>query len=312
MLLRLSELDFPTPPERLFGRSGPFVLEVGFGDGRFIAEVARRRTEWNWLGAEVSSTSVQKAHRRLRRQGIRHVRLYHGPGTVLLRNLVPPGSLHKVYVNFPDPWPKKRHRGNRLLQVPFMELLSTRLADGGSLLLTTDHAEYCQYSVDQGRSSGLFSVVSAPVPAAALNTKYAVKWREQDKPIYHVVFEKTGEAAPHNPIERFEMPHAILDGTLPTPDQFEKRVEPFDGGHVVLLRAYSGVARDALLFMVQVEEAELSQKVLIEARPHADDGVHLSLVRFGDPLVTDGVKAAVGFVADWLVEQGLALNRRSY
>jgi tRNA (guanine-N7-)-methyltransferase len=72
------------------------------------------------------------------------------------------------------------------------------------------------------------------------------------------------------------------------------------------------VVRSALLFLIQVEEAEFSQQVLVEARPHAE-GVHLSLVRFGDPLVTEGVKRAVGCVADWLIEDaGLRLNRRSY
>lgn len=122
------------PPEvqDLFGREGPLVLEIGFGDGRFTAELARSRPDWLVLGAEVSAASVLRALRRMRREGLANVRLYHGQGPFALRNLVLPGTLDQVIVNFPDPWPKKRHQERRLLREAFFRRLSTRLKPGGA------------------------------------------------------------------------------------------------------------------------------------------------------------------------------------
>lgn len=100
------------PPEvqDLFGREGPLVLEIGFGDGRFTAELARSRPDWLVLGAEVSAASVLRALRRMRREGLANVRLYHGQGPFALRNLVLPGTLDQVIVNFPTPGPRSGTR----------------------------------------------------------------------------------------------------------------------------------------------------------------------------------------------------------
>ncbi len=312
MLLRLAEVELPTAPEVLFGRTGPLVLEVGFGDGRFMADMARRHPAWNWLGAEVSGVSTLRALKRMKREGVRQVRLFHGHASVLLRNVVPPCALQRAYVNFPDPWPKERHRAKRLLQVPFFRLLSTRLVEGGVLLLTTDHEEYFRYALDQGRETDLFRIDVVPPPPETLATKYALKWREQHKPIRHAVFTKTAEhPSPFPPIERFAMPHAILDGALPRIEDFRKQVHPYDDGHVVMLRAYRGLAQKELVFLVHVDEDDLEQEVLVEARPHAD-GVIVGLQRFGSPLITKGVKEAVRCVTLWLEAQGMRAVKRSY
>ncbi|MCH1927501.1 methyltransferase domain-containing protein, partial [Shewanella sp. C31] len=100
------------------------VLEIGFGDGRFTASLAKEHPDWLVLGAEVSAASVLRAYKRVRRENLGNVRLYHGTGPFALRNLVPPGSLLAAIVNFPDPWPKKRHQGRRLLKEPFFRRLS--------------------------------------------------------------------------------------------------------------------------------------------------------------------------------------------
>ena len=305
MLVSLSHLDFPTSAERLFGRTGPFVLEIGFGDGRFLAHLGQAHPAWNLLGAEVSPASVTRAFRRLRREGIATARLYRGHGRFLVRNVIPPRGLHRVYVNFPDPWPRKRHHKNRLLQTPFFRLLSTRLEDGGALLLTTDHAEYFHFALEQAQASGLFHLAEGPPPPAMLRTKYALKWQEQDRPIYHVAFTKTAEADDvFKPIERCPMQHALLEGDLNAVAPFEKLVHRFRGGTVVVLDAYREMRGAGLLFQVIIEEEDLSQEVLIKAWPH-EAGIYVGLQRFGHPLTTRGVREAVGAVTRWLEGQGL-------
>lgn len=310
MLIRPGETIFPLP-DALFGREGPRVLEVGFGDGRFTAQIARTHPEWNILGVEISAGSVSRALKRFRREGIANVRVYHGQAGFALRNFIAPQSLHRVYVNFPDPWPKAKHEGNRLLQRSFFKQLSTRLAAGGQLLLTTDHREYWRFAQAEGQASGLFEVTTPPPPDHHLSTKYALKWKEQGRNFYHAVFSKTGTEPQSWPLmERYAMPHALMDGSLPEIEQFEKAIVRFAGGIAVLLEATKPL-EGGYYFHTHVEEEDLTQDVLLEARPSAH-GLYVGISRFGAPLSTAGVKAAVEWLVGWFEQQGLKAIQKSY
>lgn len=309
MILKNGHLSLPTNPDTLFDRTAPLVLEVGFGDGRFLAHLGAAHPEWNLLGAEVSLGSVWRAYRRMRRERIEHVRLYKGNAQFIVRDALPAGGIHRVYVNFPDPWPRKRHVGNRLLQTEFFRLLSTRLEDGGDLQLTTDHPEYFGWAVENGRESGCFDIAEGEPPPATLQTKYALKWRAQDKPIFHVRFRLRERAEPHpNLLTVHPMQHAMLTGSLDRVTTFSKQVHPFDGGHVIVLEAFRGLAEDTLLFRVVTEEPDLRQELLVQAWQREENGVFVSLQPFGEPLATKGVREAVRAVSDWLVSQGLELK----
>ncbi len=317
MLLPPARLTIPTPPEHLFGRAGPLVMEVGFGDGWFLAHLARAHPAWNVLGAEVSVGSVTRAFKKIRREGFNNVRLYLGHARFVVRNVLPRRSLHRVYVNFPDPWPKQRHHERRLLRASFFRLLSTRLESGGALLLTTDHAAYFDFALAEARATGLFAVEQRPPPTATLQTKYARKWRAQDLTIRHVVFTKTAEAdEPFAPtVETHEaMHHALLEGALPPIETFEKIVHRFKGGHVIVLEAFRAVGEAGLVFVVRIEEEDLTQEVLVEVRPtrKAKEGVFVGIKPFGQPLVTRGTKEAVRAVTDWLEHQGMTLAGRFF
>jgi len=310
MLVHNSDFQTPTDFEPVFGRSAPLVLEVGFGDGRYLEHLSEAHPDWNLLGAEVSLGSVWRAYRRMKRCKAEHVRLYKGSGRFIVRDVMPEQSLRRVYVNFPDPWPRKKHLKNRLLQVPFFQILSSRLEPGGDLLLTTDHPEYFAFSVAEGKASGCFDVEEGDPPPATLRTKYAMKWLEQDKPIYHARFTvKTVIDAPEPRNLLIPMQHAILDGNLADVKSFEKQVRAFNGGHAIVLEAYRDLSGDGLLFKAVSEEPDLRQELMIQAWPHEDGGVLVSLQPFGNPMTTKGVREAVMAVSDWLIGQGLTLRK---
>lgn len=295
------------PPERLFGRQAPLVFEIGFGSGSFLEHLGTEHPEWNLLGAETSLGSVRRTFRRLCRAGLRHVRLYPGSGVFLLRNVLPLRSLQCLYVNFPDPWPKKRHQDRRLLQAAFFELLSTRLEPGGTLLLTTDHTAYFKEALEEASTTGLFRIAQPDPPAAALKTKYARRWIGEGKAIHHATFQKEAEAdcAFSPTIETFStMHHAILAGELPPVKSFEKQVHTFEGGHVILLEAARRLGEEGLLIFGRIEEDELIQELIVEARPH-ERGVYVGIKRFGQPLTTRGTREAVRRVSEWLAAKGL-------
>ena len=108
------------------------------------------------------------------------------------------------------------------------------------------------------------------------------------------------------------MPHAILKGSLPELGDFAKQVCAFPGGHAIFLEA-ARREPEGYYFLVRVEEPELElvQELLLELRPSAH-GLYAGLKRFGDPLVTPGVRRAVGFLVDWLATFGLRPLKRSY
>lgn len=312
MLIRPALLpSLPPDPQVLFGRKGPSVLEIGFGDGRFTAWLAKAHPEWNILGAEVSAASLARAWRRMRREGIQNVRLYHGEGRFALRNLFAEESLHRVYVNFPDPWPKKRHWENRLLKEDFFRLLSTRLLPGGSLLLTTDHEEYLDFAREEAKRTGLFQVELRPPPEAHLKTKYALKWKAEGRPFFHAVFTRIAkDPTPFPPIRRYSlMPHALLTGELPETLPVAKRAWPLEPGAVVFLEVAKKA--DGFYVLTRVEEEDLVQEILLEVK-RSQKGVYAGLARFGAPLVTEGLKKAVELLVGALEELGLRVVQRSY
>lgn len=313
MLLRPSHLTFPASPEQLFGRSGPVVVEVGIGNGLFIADLAASYPSWNVLGLELSPSSVTRAFRLLRRQQASNARLFLGHARFFLRNVAAPGSLDRVYVNFPDPWPRPKHAHKRLLTADFFRLLSTRFAPGGALLLTTDHEGYFHFAREQAAESGLYREEEGPPPPETLRTKYAQKWEARDRTFFHAAFYKTGEAPGFEPdVTRCDdMHHAVLQGSLPVPEAFEKQVYPFRGGHVVLREVYRALTGDALVFLVHIEEPDLTQEVIVEARP-SKNGVFVGLKRFGEPLYTRGVNQAVHAATTWLVERGMEVVHQRY
>ncbi len=312
VLMDLSNVSFPSSCEQIFGRGGPLVLEAGFGNGRFLAHMARKRPTWNFLGADISTGSTVRALRRMWRKGIENVRIFQGPVGFVVRNVIPRGGLHHIYVNFPDPWPKKRHSGKRLLSTDFFRLLSTRLRAGGTAHLTTDHTGYFAAALKAARTDGLYEIIEAPVPPATLATKYAQKWRERDISIHHARLTVRGMAEHTYPpdVERqSNMHHAHLQGELPTDDAFESFVHRFRGGQIVFLDAMRGVGDNRLVFTARIQEGELTQDVLIEARRarKGKDDVILQVMSFGRPLPTRGTGQAVRAAGEWLESRGMCI-----
>lgn len=168
-------------------------------------------------------------------------------------------------------------------------------------------------------------------PPAALETKYALKWRDLGLGAQHARFVPTRHPhVPHGTLTRFPSSHSSEDSpavpqailTLPAafgPTSFQKftarggqtREDPA-GWTVVLLDLYRSLRQDGWVALAHVVEGELTQEVLIDITAR-QDGTHLvRLAKFGGPVITPGVKAAVGAVTDWLEGQGATVRHRGY
>jgi tRNA (guanine-N7-)-methyltransferase len=125
-----------------FGNSRPVTLEIGFGNGEALLELAERHPERNWLGIEVHRPGVGHLLLRLDELGLGNVRVLRLDAMEVLRRHLPDASLDAVHLFFPDPWHKKRHHKRRIVQPEFVGLLRRRLRPGGLVHLATDWEHY--------------------------------------------------------------------------------------------------------------------------------------------------------------------------
>jgi tRNA (guanine-N7-)-methyltransferase len=135
-----SLIDF----ERIFGRSAPGVVEIGFGMGETTAAIAQARPEDDFLGIEVHAPGVGSLLKRIRELGLTNVRVIRHDAIEVVAAMIPPSTLAGIQIFFPDPWPKKRHHKRRLLTPPFVRELALRLVPGGYLHVATDWDDYAQ------------------------------------------------------------------------------------------------------------------------------------------------------------------------
>ena len=118
-----------------------FWLEIGFGGGEHLAWQAQHNPEVGVIGAEVYLNGVATAVRAVTEAGAHNVRLHHGDARALL-DCLPAASLERVFILFPDPWPKARHHKRRMVQDWSLARIARLLVDGGELRLATDDEAY--------------------------------------------------------------------------------------------------------------------------------------------------------------------------
>ena len=137
-------------------------LDVGFGRGEVLIDLARHHPERAWLGVEVSRKRVVKTARRLLRAELQNARLVHAPAEFLLERVLPAESISECWINFPDPWPKKRHHKRRLIRPDVVEQLARALRPGAILHLATDHADYRDWIAGVMADAAAFENLHAP------------------------------------------------------------------------------------------------------------------------------------------------------
>jgi tRNA (guanine-N7-)-methyltransferase len=123
----------------VFGRSAPVTLEIGFNRGRFLRALARLQPERDHVGIEIRRRHAWRvAHEMAREQGPGNVRVVWGDAKLVAPAVAPPGGFADVYINFPDPWWKKKHTKRRLVDPDFAQSLTDLLAPGGAFWVKSD------------------------------------------------------------------------------------------------------------------------------------------------------------------------------
>jgi tRNA (guanine-N7-)-methyltransferase len=176
--------------DRVFGRHAPRTLEIGFGNGDNLAELAARHPERDYLGVEVHDPGVGHLLLRIEREGMSNIRIARHDAVEVLSAWLPPASIGETLIFFPDPWHKKRHHKRRLVQADFLEGLARVIQDGGRLHLATDWAPYAEQMLEACEHSPCFeNTLAGGGYAARPETRPETKFERRGLRLGHEVFD---------------------------------------------------------------------------------------------------------------------------
>ena len=131
-----------------FGASGRRVVEIGFGMGDSLIQMAQADPDAQFVGIEVHRPGVGRLLSRVLAEQIQNVRVYAEDAVDVFAQSLSPASLDAIHIFFPDPWHKKRHHKRRLIQPAWVRELTQRLKAGGYLHLATDWEPYAEHMFD--------------------------------------------------------------------------------------------------------------------------------------------------------------------
>ncbi len=186
-------LDF----NALFGRSAPRVLEIGFGNGASLAQLAESHPDRDYLGLEVHRPGVGHLLMAVDKGALTNVRVICDDAMEVLRHRLPAGCLDAVLLFFPDPWPKKRHHKRRIVNPEFLSLVAAALKPGGRLHMATDWEPYAEHMFEalsacrQFRNSvagGDYATGAVDRPDSRPVTKYENRGRRLGHGVWDYVF----------------------------------------------------------------------------------------------------------------------------
>ncbi|MCO6413781.1 MAG: tRNA (guanosine(46)-N7)-methyltransferase TrmB, partial [Thiogranum sp.] len=155
------EFDAPFDAVEAFGRRAPLTLEIGFGNGASLAQMAANEPEADFIGIEVHRPGVGHLLQELETRGPGNVRIFCHDAVEVLERKIPDRCLDRALLFFPDPWPKRKHHKRRILQPAFVALIAAKLKSGGIFHMATDWQPYADQMLDVMQASAEFINCSA-------------------------------------------------------------------------------------------------------------------------------------------------------
>jgi tRNA (guanine-N7-)-methyltransferase len=129
---------------KVFGRTAPVIVEIGFGNGESLAQTAIANPNNNYVGIEVHTPGVGNLLAQIERLEISNIRVYHHDAIEVLENCIPEHSLTGIHLFFPDPWHKRKHHKRRIVRPSLMPLIAKKIAHNGYFHAATDWEHYAK------------------------------------------------------------------------------------------------------------------------------------------------------------------------
>ncbi|AEP31289.1 tRNA (guanosine(46)-N7)-methyltransferase TrmB [Brumicola nitratireducens] len=181
----------------VFGRTAPTVLEIGFGMGKSLVEMAAAAPENNFIGIEVHRPGVGACLADAEEAAIENLRVFEHDAVEVLALSIADNSLHRLQLYFPDPWHKTRHHKRRIVQPDFVQNLRSKLAVGGTFHMATDWEQYAEHMMDVMTQAQGFENTSSEGPAGYVPrpdyrpiTKFEVRGQKLGHGVWDLIFKR--------------------------------------------------------------------------------------------------------------------------
>lgn len=194
-ILYQEKLDGTITSQEIFGNDAPLHIEIGSGKGKVLLQAARNFPDQNFLGLEKTPMCLKIFAQKNEVAKLDNARAIHCYLEQLFDTLIPDESLESVMIYFPDPWPKKRHRKRRFFVKKNIEMLLTKIREGGELLFKSDFEDYYTQAVNEIRQVQDAFVISAGngdfwMHPLNIPTNFQIKYAAEGKPYYYLSAKK--------------------------------------------------------------------------------------------------------------------------
>ena len=191
--LKLADGAIDTDTE--FGRSGPKVLEIGFGMGDSLLQMAAAEPETDFIGIEVHPPGVGTLMNGAKERGIENLRVYLADANDVLEECFAAQSIDRLQLYFPDPWHKKKHNKRRIVQPEFVQLVREKLRPGGVLHMATDWEHYAEQMLETLDAAEGFENIAglgaySPRPDYRPMTKFEMRGERLGHGVWDLIYKK--------------------------------------------------------------------------------------------------------------------------
>jgi len=180
---------------RIFGNTAPVILEIGFGNGQALLQLASLRPDENFIGIEVHKPGVGSLMRNLQSAGLENVRLFCHDAVEILKHCFESSSFDRIHLFFPDPWHKKRHHKRRIVNADFVEMVTNLLKPNGVFHFASDWQPYVEQTMERLEStSGLVNASGTgqytPRPAWRPETRFERRGHRLGHGVWDILMQK--------------------------------------------------------------------------------------------------------------------------
>ena len=191
----IDEADGILNLDSLFKHTAPMVLEIGFGNGASLAEMAENQPNSNFIGVEVHRPGVGQLLKLIEAKQLTNLRIACTDAVTLLKHRIADNTLHRLQLYFPDPWHKKRHHKRRIIQTDFVNLLSHKIKSGGHLHMATDWQHYAEQMLDDLSQNPNFincadDLMYIPRPDYRPLTKFEQRGQRLGHDVWDLLFQR--------------------------------------------------------------------------------------------------------------------------
>jgi len=291
-LINYKSVEKPLPWEGV-------IVEIGFGRGDFILRLARGNPHSKILGFELSGVSIERLLKRVKNEGLNNVHCTRIDAYWGFYFLLRDNSVEGIYVNYPDPWFKKRDYKRRLTTRKNLYMFHRKMKEGAAIKIRTDYKPFAEFSVEEAKELGGFDVSLRKLNVKEPLTKYERKWLSQGKELYELTLRKSGTPKAVDLPKLKEVMKLFpvkVEGREPCFDELEGLEEKLEERvYMKFFNSYTG--RERILIEALLSEEGFLQKFFVEARKKGELWL-VDVSPHSEVLRTENLRRVVQFVAE--------------